>query len=123
MKLTKAEEQIMNHLWKLDRAFMKDIINEFPDPKPASTTIATLLKRMTTKGFVNFKQYGNVREYSPLVKKSEYFSKHINELIKVFFNDSKSQFASFFTNETNLSIEELEELKKVIDERIKDTRK
>ena len=119
MKLTQTEEQLMKHLWKLEKAFMKDILAMYPDPKPATTTIVTLLKRMIDKDFVAYKLYGKSREYYPLVKKSAYFSKHVNGLIKNFFNDSASQFASFFTSETDLSKEQLEDLKKLIDEQIK----
>jgi predicted transcriptional regulator len=115
MRLTNAEEQLMQILWKKERAFMKDLIDASEDPKPASTTIATLLKRMQDKNFVDYIQYGRSREYFPLVKKKDYFSKHVNGLIKNFFNDSPSQFASFFTEETNLSKQELEELKLIID--------
>lgn len=115
MQLSNTEEQLMEHLWKLEKAFMKDLLEVYPDPKPAPTTIATLLKRMTDKKFIAYNLYGNSREYYPLVKKSDYFSKHVNGLIKNFFNDSASQFASFFTTATNLSAKELEELKKIID--------
>lgn len=119
MQLPKAEEELMNYLWKLDKAFMKDLLNAYPEPKPASTTIATLLKRMADKGFVAYNLHGNSREYYPLVKKKDYFSKHVNGLIKNFFNDSASQFASFFTKETNLTKEELEDLKRLIDNQLK----
>jgi len=119
MQLSKTEEQLMQHLWKLESAFMKDLLDAYPDPKPATTTIATLLKRMTDKGFVTYNLYGKSREYYPLVKKKDYFSKHVNGLIKTFFNDSASQFASFFTKETNLSKDELERLKEIIDNEIK----
>lgn len=115
MQLTNTEEQLMEHLWKLEKAFMKDLLELYPEPKPATTTLATLLKRMTDKNFVAYNLSGNSREYYPLVKKSDYFSKHVNGLIKNFFNDSASQFASFFTKATNLSEKELEELKKIID--------
>ena len=115
MQLSTTEEQLMEHLWKLEKAFMKDLLEVYPEPKPATTTIATLLKRMTDKKFVGYNLYGNSREYYPLVKKSDYFSKHVNGLIKNFFNDSASQFASFFTTATNLSEKELEDLKKIID--------
>ena len=118
MQLTNAEEQIMKHLWKLGRAFSRDIINEFPEPKPASTTVLTLLKRMIDKKFVSYRLYGNSREYYPLVKKSDYFSDHFNGLIKDFFNNSSSQFASFFTNETDMSEEELKELRDMVDRKI-----
>ncbi|MFL0353854.1 BlaI/MecI/CopY family transcriptional regulator [Xanthomarina sp. GH4-25] len=117
--LSKTEEDLMNHLWKLEKAFMKDLLEAYPNPKPATTTVATLLKRMTDKGFIDYKLYGKSREYFPLVKKKDYFSKHVNGLIKNFFNDSASQFASFFTKETNLTKEELEDLKNLIDNEIK----
>lgn len=115
MQLSNTEEQLMEHLWTLKKAFMKDLLELYPNPKPANTTIATLLKRMTDKKFVAYNELGNSRQYYPLVKKEDYFSKHVNGLIKNFFNDSASQFASFFTRETNLSQNELEELKKIID--------
>lgn len=119
MKLSRSEEEVMNYLWKLEKAFMKDILEAYPDPKPASTTIATLLKRMQDKKFVGYTLINNTRYYYPLVKKKDYFSKHVNGLIKNFFNDSASQFASFFTQETNLSKDELEKLRTIIDSEIK----
>jgi len=118
MQLSKSEEELMNIIWKHKKAFMKDLLEAYPDPKPATTTVATLLKRMIDKGFVNYKAFGRSREYFPLVKKKDYFSKHVNGLIKNFFNDSPGQFASFFTQETNLSKEELQNLKKLIDTEI-----
>jgi BlaI family penicillinase repressor len=118
MHLTNAEEQIMKLLWRLDRAFIRDLLNEFPEPKPATTTVITLLKRMIDKGFVSYKQYGNSREYFPLIKKADYFSDHFNGLIKDFFNNSNAQFASFFTNETNMNQDELKELRDLVDKKI-----
>ncbi|OAN61777.1 penicillinase repressor [Balneola sp. EhC07] len=120
MQLSQTEEELMQHLWKLKKAFMKDLLEAYPESEqPAPTTVATLLKRMQDKGFVDYKQFGRSREYFPLVKKSDYFSKHVNGLIKKFFNNSTSQFASFFTSETNLSEKELQELKSIIDKEIK----
>ncbi|WP_416444943.1 BlaI/MecI/CopY family transcriptional regulator [Leeuwenhoekiella sp. A16] len=119
MQLSNAEEQLMQILWKQDKAFMKDLIEAYPEPRPATTTIATLLKRMQDKNFVDYVQYGRSREYFPLVRKKDYFAKQVNGMIKNFFNDSAAQFASFFTKETDLSQQELEDLKKLIDERLK----
>jgi predicted transcriptional regulator len=115
MQLSNSEEQLMKYLWKLKKAFMKELLESYPEPKPATTTVATLLKRMIDKKFVAYTEFGNSREYFPLVKKEDYFSKHVNGLIKNYFNDSASQFASFFTTSTNLSEKELEDLKKIID--------
>lgn len=118
MHLTNAEEQVMKLLWRLNKAFIRDLLDEYPDPKPATTTVITLLKRMMDKGFVGYKQYGNSREYYPLIDKADYFSNHINGLIKDFFNNSTAQFASFFTNETEMSKSELEELRDLVDKKI-----
>jgi predicted transcriptional regulator len=118
MKLSKTEEELMNHLWQLRKAFMKDLLEVYPEPKPAATTISTLLKRMQDKNFVGYDLVGNMRQYFPLVSKENYFSKHINGLIKNFFNDSPGQFASFFTKKTELSEEELLELKRVIEDQL-----
>ncbi|MDR1090933.1 MAG: BlaI/MecI/CopY family transcriptional regulator [Prevotella sp.] len=119
MSLSKSEEQLMEIIWKGENIFMKEIIDNYPEPKPASTTVATLLKRMQDKGFVGYKLYGNSRQYHPLIKKEEYFSKHVNGIIKDFFGDSALQFASFFAKTSNLSAEELEDLKKIVDQEIK----
>jgi BlaI family transcriptional regulator, penicillinase repressor len=123
MQLTKAEEQVMRYLWNLDRAYLKNIVDGFPDPKPATTTVATLMKRLIDKGFVGYNQHGSNREYFPIVKKTEYFSKQVNLMIKDYFNNSASQFASFFTNETNLNLTDLEEIKHLVEQKIKTKKK
>lgn len=119
-QLTKTEEHIMKYLWKIKKGYMKDIVDEFPDPKPAYTTSATILTRMVEKGYVGFNQHGKVREYFPILKKSKYFKNHINQLVSNFFNNSTAQFASFFTTKTDMTVEELEELRDIIDQQIKD---
>lgn len=123
MSLSKTEEQVMEYLWSTEKIFFKDLLEKFPEPKPAGTTVATLLKRMQDKGFVGYTLHGNSREYYPLIKKEHYFSRHVNTMIKSFFNDSAMQFASFFTTATDLSKEELEDLKKLIDQQLKKKKK
>ena len=123
MALSKTEEQLMEIIWQLEKAFLKDLIESFPEPKPATTTIATLLKRMQDKGFVGYDLFGNSRQYYALVKKTDYFSKHMNRIVKNYFDDSALQFASFFTTTSNLSTSELEELKKIIDKEIQNKKK
>lgn len=120
MQLSQTEEELMEHIWKLEKAFMQDLLECYPEPKPATTTIATLLKRMADKGFVGYEQKGRSREYFALVNKDDYFSKHVNGLIKKFFNNSAAQFASFFTKETNLSAKELEELKAIVEQQLEE---
>jgi BlaI family transcriptional regulator, penicillinase repressor len=123
MQLSKTEEKIMELIWKKEKVFLKDLMDCFPDPKPAQTTVATLLKRMQDKGFVGYTLYGNSRQYYPLVKKVDYFSKHVNGIIKNYFGDSALQFASFFTTTSNLTTSELEDLKKIINKEIKRKKK
>lgn len=119
MKLSKTEEQLMELIWEHGKVFLKDLVDSFPDPKPATTTIATLLKRMQDKGFVGYTLFGNSREYYPLVNKDDYFSKHVKGIIKNYFGNSTLQFASFFTMNSNMTASELEDLKKIIDREIK----
>jgi BlaI family penicillinase repressor len=119
MHLSKAEEQLMELIWNREKVFMKELIDQLPEPKPAATTIATLLKRMQDKKFVGYTLFGNSRQYYPLVKKSDYFSKHVKGMIKDYFGNSAMQFASFFTTSTNLSASELKDLKKIIDQELK----
>jgi len=123
MKLSRSEEQLMELIWQQEKVFMKDIIDLYPEPKPASTTIATLLKRMQDKGFVGYELFGNSRQYYPIIKKENYFSKHVKDIVKNYFGNSPLQFASFFTTNTNLSTQELEELKQLIDQQIKKKKK
>ena len=123
MELSKAEKQLMEIIWKNEKMFMKDILEAFPDPKPATTTVATLLKRMQDKGFIAYQLFGNSRQYYPLVKKKDYFSKHVKGIIKNYFEDSPLDFASFFTTSTNLSAAELEKLRELIDQQIQRKKK
>lgn len=118
MKLTPTEEELMNHLWRLKRAYMKDLLECYSEPKPATTTISTLLTRMQEKNFVGYESLGKSREYFPLVSKENYFAKHIQGLIKNFFNDSPAQFASFFAQQTSLTEAQLQELKSMIDDQL-----
>lgn len=117
-KLTESEMILMEILWKKEKVFMKDILEDYDDPKPASTTIATLLKRMQNKDLVGYKLYGNSREYFPKVKKEDYFQGEMTSMIDRFFNSSVSQFASFFTSNSKLSQKQLKELRDIIDKEI-----
>jgi len=120
IKLTDSEEVIMEILWEKEKVFMKEILESYPEPKPASTTVATLLKRMQNKDFVGYKLFGNSREYFPKIKKSDYFKEEMTSMIDRFFNSSVTQFASFFTTNTKLSQKQLKELREIIDKEIKE---
>lgn len=117
-KLTKPEEQIMHYLWKLKKAFLKDIVDEFPEPKPAYTTISTVVRVLVKKQFIDYKTFGKTREYYPLITKKKYFNEYMQDVIYSFFNGSSGKFASYFTKNENLNLSELEEIKLLIEEKI-----
>jgi predicted transcriptional regulator len=108
--LTKAEEQVMQTLWQLKHGFLKDILDKMPEPKPHSNTVATILKILIEKGFVNFEVQGRNNLYKPAVSKTDYGKKSINQLVKGYFEGSPAKLLSHFVNENKLSQEELETL-------------
>lgn len=123
MQLTKAEEQIMKYLWKLEKAYLKNILNQFPEPKPATTTIATLLKRMIDKKFIAYNQHGSNREYYPLISKEKYTKGSLNGLIKNYFSNSYKNMVSFFSKHENLSTKEIEEIIDILQEQLDSQKK
>ncbi|MBQ0736161.1 BlaI/MecI/CopY family transcriptional regulator [Aquimarina celericrescens] len=121
-ELTKAEEQVMQYIWKLKKAFLKDIVEQFPEPKPAYTTISTVVRVLVKKGFLQYESFGKIRRYFPTISKEGYFKKHINSVIANFFSGSKSKFALFFTQDEDLNLTELEEMKQMIEQKIEKLR-
>jgi BlaI family transcriptional regulator, penicillinase repressor len=117
-ELTKAEEQVMQYLWNVKKGFLKDIVDQFPNPKPAYTTVSTVIRVLVKKEFIGYNTYGKIHEYYPLIAKSDYFQNHVKLIIDNFFNGSVPEFASFFANE-QMNLSELEEIKKLIEEKIK----
>ncbi|MCK4747846.1 MAG: BlaI/MecI/CopY family transcriptional regulator [Bacteroidales bacterium] len=121
-EMTKAEEQVMYFIWELKKSFLKDIVEAFPEPRPAYTTISTVIRVLVKKGFVGYNTYGKVHEYFPKVSRQVYFRKHVKTLINNHFNGSVVSFASFFTGDDAMDLDELEEIKLLIDQKIKDLR-
>ncbi|MBI9059522.1 MAG: BlaI/MecI/CopY family transcriptional regulator [Labilibaculum sp.] len=117
-ELTKAEEQIMQYLWKLEKAFLKDIIEEFPHPRPAYTTISTVVRVLVKKGIIGYNTFGKVNQYYPLISKNAYTREFMKGMMKSLFNDSVGGFTSFFAREQDLSLSDLEEMKSLIEEQI-----
>lgn len=109
-ELTKAEEEIMQVLWKLEGAFVKDIITELPEPKPAYNTVSTIVRILQQKGFVGHETHGQSHKYHPLITKESYTKSFMKGFVKKYFSGSYRQMVSFFTQEDNLSLHELEEL-------------
>lgn len=118
-KLTKAEEEIMQVLWQIERGIVRDIIDKMPEPKPAYTTVSTIIRILESKGFVNHKAYGKTHEYFPLITKDEYSKIYLNSFVSDYFSNSYKKLVSFFTKQENLSVKELNDLKQIIDEEIK----
>ncbi|UII20660.1 BlaI/MecI/CopY family transcriptional regulator [Fulvivirga ligni] len=121
MKLSSKEEQIMSLIWQNGRVYMKDLMEALPDPKPAPTTVATLLKRLNEKGAIDYELHGNSRQYYSLIDKKDYSSSYLKNMISTFFQGSSGRFASFFAQNANLSKQELEELRSIIDNKLKDS--
>ncbi|HEY9364108.1 MAG TPA: BlaI/MecI/CopY family transcriptional regulator [Chitinophagaceae bacterium] len=108
--LTKAEEQIMQVLWKIEKGFIRDILDALPNPKPHQNTVATIVKILVEKEFIGVEVFGRNHEYFPLIRKDEYSKKTIKQMMKGYFEGSFSNVVSFMVKENNISIEELENL-------------
>jgi len=117
-ELTKAEEQIMQILWRMDKGFVKDILEYFPKPKPAYNTVSTIVRILETKGFVSHKAYGKTHEYYPVVSKDEYTKNFLKRFMENYFSDSFKEMVSFFAKEKDMSISELEDMIKMINREI-----
>jgi BlaI family transcriptional regulator, penicillinase repressor len=109
-ELTRAEDQVMQILWTLQKGFVKDIIEHMPDPKPAYNTVSTIVRILETKGFVGHKAYGKTHEYHPLVTKERYTKFYLNNMIKGYFNGSFQNLVSFFAKEHKMNAGDIEKL-------------
>ena len=109
-ELTRAEDQVMQILWKLDKGFVKDIIEQMPEPKPAYNTVSTIVRILESKGFVSHRAYGKTHEYFPLVTKEKYTKFYLNNLLKGYFNGSFQNLVSFFARENKMDVRDIEKL-------------
>ena len=107
-KLTKAEEQVMQYLWQIEKGFLKDVLELFPEPKPHTNTISTILKILMEKGFVSHKTFGRQHEYFPLISKENYSGRSIKSLVKNYFEGSYTNAVSFMEKKNEISVEDLE---------------
>ncbi len=114
-ELTKAEDQVMQILWKLKKGVVNDIIDQFPNPKPAYNTVSTVVRILEKKGFVDHKSYGKTHEYYPVIEQETYTKKFLQNFAKSYFNSSFSQLISFFAKDKDISINDLEEIKTMIE--------
>jgi len=117
-ELTKAEEQVMQVLWNIGSGFANEIMAAFPEPKPAYNTVLTVIRILEKKGFVTHETFCKANRYQPAVSKDEYSQRFLGSVVERYFNNSYLDLVSAFAKKENFSLEELEELKKIIDKAI-----
>ena len=117
-ELTKAEEQVMQVIWNIGQGFANEIMAAFPEPKPAYNTVLSIIKILENKGFVKHETFCRAHRYSPAISKEDYSQRYLGSVVKRYFNNSYLDLVSAFAKKENFSIEELEEMKKAIDEAI-----
>ncbi|MEQ8926591.1 MAG: BlaI/MecI/CopY family transcriptional regulator [Fulvivirga sp.] len=117
-ELTRAEDQIMQVLWQLKKAFVKDIIEKLPEPKPAYNTVSTIVRILEQKGFVGHQAYGKTHEYYPLIQKDKYSKFYLNNFLGGYFGGSFQNLVSFFAKENDMDINEVESLLKEVKSKI-----
>lgn len=109
-ELTKAEEQIMQELWLLEKAFVKEIVDKLPEPKPAYNTVSTIIRILEKKGFVDHYAYGKTHQYFPLISKTDYTKSYFKNFLSGYFSNSFQEMVSFFAKEDKMTLSELEEI-------------
>jgi len=117
-ELTKAEEQIMQVLWRLEKGFVKDVIERLPDPKPAYNTVSTIVRILEKKEFVAHNAYGKTHEYYPIVSKDDYKKRFLKSFIKRYFGNSFQEMVSFFASDRDITLGEMEEIRELLNEEI-----
>ena len=111
-ELTKAEEQIMQLLWELEKAFVNDVLEHLPEPKPAYNTVSTIIRILEKKGFVAHKAYGKTHQYYQVVSKDQYATFRANYLLGNYFGNSVENLLSFFVKEEKINLSEMDQLLK-----------
>lgn len=113
LELTRAELEVMQHIWRLGEAFLGEVVEQFVEPRPAYTTVSTVIRTLETKGFVKHRVVGKSHRYSPAVSKEEYRAGFMKRVVSNFFNDSPGQVLSFLAESGSLTVEQYEELKRI----------
>lgn len=118
-ELTRAEEQVMQVLWKIKKGFVKEILERFGEPKPAYNTVSTIVRILQGKGFVDHKAYGRTHEYFPVISKDDYSKMHLDTFVKDYFSNSFEKMVSFFAKEKSISIKEMGDIMKIMENEMK----
>lgn len=114
--LTKAEEQVMQILWDMQEGFVKELLQHFPDPKPAYNTVSTIVRILEKKGFVDHRSFGKSHQYYPLMSREQYRNERFSSLMKDYFNDSMKQVLSHFGNSGSVNMKEADEIIRMMEE-------
>jgi BlaI family transcriptional regulator, penicillinase repressor len=114
-ELTRAEDQIMQVLWALEKAFVKDIVEQLPEPKPAYNTVSTIVRILEKKGFVGYKAFGKTHEYFPLIGKEKYTRFYLNNMVTGYFNGSFQNLVSFFAKDNTMKVQDIDQLVKELE--------
>ena len=117
LKLTNKEEEIMQILWKLEKAFVKDLLAEIQDEKPHYNTLSTIVRNLEEKGYVDYVAYGKTHQYYPVISKEAYRKRFMNNAIENYFNNSYKNVVSFFAKEEKISVKDLKEIIKLIEKK------
>ena len=114
--LTKAEERIMQILWDIKKGFIKDIQDEFPDPKPPYNTVSTIVRVLVKKEIISYTKYGNTYQYYPLITKEAYSESQMNRLVSDYFNNSFKKVVNFFSENKNMNVDEVDEVLQMLEQ-------
>lgn len=117
-ELTNAEEEVMQVMWKIKKGFVNDVLLHFQEPKPAYNTISTIIRILEKKGYVSHKAFGKTHEYYPLIQKSDYSKRLFGSFLHGYFDNSYKNMLSFFTGNAEISLKEMEEIRKLIEDQI-----
>ncbi|PST84836.1 transcriptional regulator [Pedobacter yulinensis] len=112
--LTRAEEQIMQVLWQLEKAFVKEVIDMLPEPKPAYNTVSTIIRILEVKGFIGHEAFGKAHQYYPLISREDYKRHATEKLLGNYFENSVESMFSFFVKEEKLDLSDIDEIMKMI---------
>ena len=117
-ELTRAEEEVMQILWKLGKGFVNDVLEHYPEPRPAYNTVSTIIRILEKKGFIDHLAYGKTHEYFPLISKQDYTRQFMGTIFKGYFDNSFNKMVSFFTGDESMTMKEMEEVRSIIDKQI-----
>lgn len=117
-ELTRAEEEVMQILWKMGKGFVNEVLEHFPEPKPAYNTVSTIIRILEKKGFIGHRAFGKAHQYYPKVLKQDYTRQFMGNFMKGYFDNSYRKMVSFFSGDENITVKEMEEIRKIIDQQI-----